>query len=66
MAPTYPHIHVRLVGEDGNAYAIQGRMIRALRAAGVPQAEIDAFREEATASDYGHLLQTVLKTVDCD
>jgi len=66
MDPTYTDIHVRLIGEDGNAFAVLGRVIRALRGAGIPQAENDAFWEEATAGDYDHLLQMVLKTVNCD
>jgi hypothetical protein len=62
-APKYPHIHVQLTGEDGNAFFILGRVTRAMRLAGVPQPEIAAFSEEATAGSYDDLLVTVMKTV---
>jgi hypothetical protein len=64
MQPKYPDVHVAMVGEDGNAFAILGRVQRALREAGVPAAEIRAFTQEACAGDYDHLLQTVLLTVE--
>ncbi len=31
MVPTYPHITVELTGHDGNAFAILGRVLQALR-----------------------------------
>jgi hypothetical protein len=64
--PRYPEIQVQLSGEDGNAFAILGRTAAALRAAGVPQDEIDAFFAEATSGDYDHLLQTTMVWVDCE
>ena len=66
MAPKYPDITVPLTGEDGNAVAILGRVSRALRQAGVSQAERDAFTQEATAGDYDHLLQTIMRWVEVD
>ena len=60
----YPHIEVELVGRDGNAFAILGAVKSALRSARVPQEEIDAFMTEAMSGDYGHLLTTVLRTVE--
>jgi hypothetical protein len=66
MIPKYPDITVQLVGEDGNAYSILGRVTRALRQAGVSQAERDAFTQEATAGDYDHLLQTIMRWVEVD
>lgn len=62
--PKYPHISVRLVGEDGNAFAIIARVRRAMRLGGVSFAEQDAFLKEATSGDYGHLLRTVMQTVE--
>jgi hypothetical protein len=63
MTPTYPDITVRLTGMDGNAYSILGRVLRALRQAGVPKEARDAFQQEATSGSYDHLLQTVMQTV---
>jgi hypothetical protein len=61
MEPHFPDITVKLVGEDGNAFAIIGRCRQAMRDAGVPQAQVDLFMREATAGDYDHLLQTALR-----
>jgi len=61
----HPEVEVCLVGEDGNAFAILGRVQRALRHAGVPKEERDAFMQEATSGDYEHLLQTCLRWVSC-
>ncbi len=52
---------VRLVGEDGNAFAILGRVRRAMLAAGVPRDVMNEFRREATSGDYTHLLATVME-----
>jgi hypothetical protein len=62
----YPHVHVSLAGEDGNAYSILGRVIKAMRRGKVPQDKIDEFKSEATSGDYDKLLQTCMKWVDCD
>lgn len=59
----YPDIEVQLVGMDGNAFAIVGRVQRALRMAGVPGEEINEFHREATSGDYQHLLRTCMKWV---
>ena len=64
--PKYPNVVVELVGEDGNAFAILGRVRRALREAGVGKAEVDAFTAEATSGNYDHLLQTVMRWVAVD
>ena len=48
--PRYPDIQVQLSGEDGNAFDILGRTTAALRHAGVPQDEIDAYFAKATAA----------------
>jgi hypothetical protein len=54
---------VKLIGEDGNAFAILGRVMKAMKVAGVSKAEIDAYYAEATSGDYDHLLQTTLRWV---
>ncbi len=59
----HPEVNVRLVGEDGNAYVILGRVTKAMRLAGLGD-EIDAFMGEATSGDYDHMLRTVIKTVN--
>ena len=61
--PKYPKVKVELVGQDGNAFAIMGRVGGALKKAGVQKAEIDAYYAESTAGDYDHLLRTAMKWV---
>jgi len=63
--PRYPDVHVQLVGEDGNAFAILGRVRKALKRAGHGSAG-DEFTAEATSGNYDHLLQTCMRWVDCD
>jgi hypothetical protein len=64
MNVKYPHVHVELVGQDGNAFSILGKVRRAMRHAGVDKDEITAYCEEAMSGDYDHLLQTTMKWVD--
>ena len=66
MMTKYPSVYVPLVGEDGNAFMILGRVDRALREAGVDKAERDAYQAEATSGDYGHLLRTTMEWVNID
>jgi len=64
MEIKYPNIEVELVGQDGNAFAVMGSVIKELKANDVPQEEIDAYMDEAMAGDYNHLLQTTMKWVN--
>ncbi len=68
MTPRYPQVKVRLIGRDGNAFAILGRVLHAMRRAkpAVPEAEIARFLNQATKGDYDHLLQTVLEWVQAN
>ena len=55
---------VRLVGEDGNAFAIMGRVSAALKKVGISGEEREAFRQQAMSGDYDHLLRTVMEWVE--
>jgi len=59
----YPKIKVKLVSEDGNAFAILGRVQAAMRKGKVPPEEIKLFMAEAMSGDYNHLLVTAMKWV---
>lgn len=61
--PLYPDVTVKLVGEDGNAFAILGRVRRALRDAGHADAA-QQFMTEAMSGDYDHLLRTAARYVE--
>jgi len=56
----HPEITIPLIGEDGNAFAILGRVNREMRRAGLSADERKEFTDEATSGDYDHLLQTVM------
>jgi hypothetical protein len=64
MAPRYPDIEVRLSSDDGNAFAVMGRVRQALERHGVEPAEIKSFIAEATAGDYNRLLTTCMRWVN--
>ena len=66
MKPKYPNISVNLSECDGNSFSIIGRVRKAMKRAGVPDEEIEAFSKEAMSGDYDHLLQTVMKTVETE
>ncbi len=57
---------VKLIGEDGNAFAILGRVGEALGAAGYAPEEVRRYVDEATYGDYDHLLLTTLRWVDVE
>ena len=63
--PLAKGVHVRLVGEDGNAFAILGRVRQALRRGGRGDL-VEPFTKEATSGDYTHLLATCLRYCECD
>jgi len=53
----------KLVGTDGNAFAIMGTVSEALRKAGHAN-KINEFRDKATSGDYNHLLQVAMEYVE--
>ena len=56
----HPEIIVQLTNCDGNAFAILGAVRKALRRAGLPDADISMFTEQAMSGDYDHLLRTCM------
>ncbi len=57
---------VKMVGEDGNSFAILARCRRAAQQSGWPAEQLQRFIDEATSGDYDHLLATVMKQFDVD
>ena len=57
---------VKLVGEDGNAFSILGRVKEALRRAGADKEYIDKYLNAATSGDYDHLLVVSMGYVDVE
>lgn len=64
-SPKYPHINIPLVGEDGNAFSILGRVSRIMKQNGIHD-QWDEFHTEATNSDYDNLLLTVMRWFSVD
>ncbi len=56
---------VQLTGEDGNAFAILGRVRRAILRSNHPELA-EQFVVEATSGDYGNLLVTCMRYVTVD
>ena len=62
--PTHPLPVCRLIGTDGNVFAIIGKVQRALREAGLPE-RAAAFGERAfEARSYDEVLQLCLEFVE--
>jgi hypothetical protein len=66
MNAKYPHIKVKLVGKDGNAFAILGRVRKAMQRAGLMPSEIEEFMTQAKSGDYDFLLGTVMEWVEVE
>jgi hypothetical protein len=59
-------LHLRLIGEDGNAFAILGRASKLLRDHGLDKDVVDQFLAEARSGDYSQLLETCERWFTCD
>ena len=59
----FPKVKVKLVGEDGNAFSIMGRVVKAMRKAKCSDEDIKAYRTAATSGDYNNLLRVTMDTV---
>jgi len=56
---------VKLVGEDGNSFAILAKVSKALKKAGYKDLA-NEFMDEATSGNYDHLLQTCMNYVEVE
>lgn len=59
----FPNVEVQLSDEDGNAFSIISRAARAMRQAGIDDAEIEAYRQAAMSGDYDNVLRVTMETV---
>ena len=59
-------VRVRLIGTDGNAFSVLGKVRQALRRNGESDEFIKAFTDKATSGDYHHLLATVMEVVEVE
>ena len=63
MGVKYPNVKVKLIGKDGNAFAILAQVDKALKEAGVGKEIRNQFYKEATSGYYDKLLQVVCQWV---
>lgn len=59
------NIKVKLIGEDGNAFFILGKVREALIKNGRKDL-VEEFMKEAQSGDYDHLLVTVMEYVEVE
>ena len=57
---------VKLIGHDGNAFSIMGRVKKALMQAGADKEYIDKYLKESTAGDYSYLLDVSVEYVNVE
>ena len=57
---------VKLIGHDGNAFSIMGRVKKALMRSEADKEYIDRYLSEATSGDYDHLLFVSMEYVDVE
>ena len=63
MDTKYPDVEVDIYSIDSNAFSIMGAVTKAMRRAGIPKEEQDAYFKEATSGEYDNLLATTAKWV---
>lgn len=59
-------VKVKLLGEDGNAFAILGRVRRAMIRAKVSDTIIAQYMKDAMAGDYDNLLAVTMQYVEVE
>lgn len=55
---------VELIGRDGNAYAIMGKVVMKLKEEGYSEEEISKYKEQAMSGDYDNLLRVTMEWVE--
>jgi hypothetical protein len=55
---------VQLIGKDGNAFSILGKVSKALQRNGASKEYIDKYRKEAMSGDYDNLLRVTMEYVE--
>lgn len=66
MDAKFPDVTVELVGQDGNAMSIIGRVLKALRRGGATEDEQNIFLDEAMSGDYNNVIQTTMRWVNVE
>lgn len=59
----HPEVEVQLTGEDGNVFGVIGRVSRALKRAGLPDAAAEFTAAAFNAESYDEVLRLCMDTV---
>lgn len=57
---------VKLIDQDGNAFAVMGSVKQALKSGSADKEYIDKYISEATSGDYDHLLVVSMEYVNVE
>jgi hypothetical protein len=57
---------VKLIGQDGNAFSIMGRVKKALMQAGADKEYVERYLQKATVGDYSYLLDVSMEYVNVE
>lgn len=57
-------VKLKLIGEDGNAYAILGKVRKQMKQEGWTKEEIKEYMDKATSGDYDNLLRVTMEYAD--
>lgn len=64
MEVKYPHVHVQLTNEDGNVFALIGKVSKALKRAGEREGAAEFTEAAMKAGSYDEVLQLCMRTVE--
>ncbi len=62
----FPHVKVKLTGQNGNAFMVMGLTVSAMKKAKVPKEDIQKYQDDAMSGDYDHLLGVTMMTVNVE
>ena len=66
LAQPCTNVKVKLLGEDGNAFNILGKVSKALRKAGYSENFINEYQRQAMSGDYDTLLMITMSYVEVE
>ena len=66
IAQPVTDVKVKLVGEDGNAFHILGKVSKALKQAGYDEDFIREYQSQAMSGDYDNLLMVTMSYVEVE
>lgn len=62
----FKHIRIAMVGENGNAFSIMGRVQKAMKKEGCTPEEVTEVLDVMKEGDYNHLLNAVMDIFSID